>query len=45
MPMAWLGFRRYDGKIGPQPTAGVACYAVEVRANEVFMDVDSGALS
>src|ERR1700692_3512713 len=37
----WHGWE-YDvttGKVGQSPTAGVACYAVEVRGDEVFVNV------
>jgi nitrite reductase (NADH) small subunit len=37
----WHGWQ-YDvdtGKVSQNPTVGVACYPVEVRGNEVFVDV------
>lgn len=37
----WHGWE-YDvttGKVGPSPTAGVDCYSVEVRGDEVFVNV------
>jgi nitrite reductase (NADH) small subunit len=37
----WHGWE-YDvttGKVGQSPTAGVNCYAVEVRGDDVFVDV------
>jgi nitrite reductase/ring-hydroxylating ferredoxin subunit len=39
----WHGWQ-YDvrtGKVGQSPTMGVDCYPVEVRADEVFIDVGS----
>jgi len=37
----WHGWQ-YDvrtGKVGQNPTAGVVCYAVEVRGEEIFVNV------
>lgn len=37
----WHGWE-YDvrtGKVGQNPTVGVACYAVEVRGDEIFINV------
>jgi nitrite reductase/ring-hydroxylating ferredoxin subunit len=37
----WHGWQ-YDvrtGKVGQNPTAGVECYAVEVRGDEIFVNV------
>ena len=38
----WHGWQ-YDvrtGKVGQNPTVGVACYAVEVRGDDVFVNVN-----
>lgn len=37
----WHGWQ-YDvttGKVGQNPTVGVACYPVEVRGDEIFVDL------
>jgi len=39
----WHGWQ-YDvrtGKVGQNPTAGVECYAVEIRGDEIFVKVSA----